>query len=686
MKNKIDAAQFKPVTNKARLKISLALSPLLLFVFALSLIILSLWFVLTARSVNVMTFPPDAEVTLGSWLKISLGNNWLVRPGDHLFSVSAAGYNDLAYPYQVTDARIQKLQLSLTPLPGDLEIILTPENTGEIFIDNNSYGEVPGIVKNIPAGLRQARIEVDRYLNYEVELQIRGQGIQEKLNVALVPAWATLTLTSSPVGADLYVEGKLIGKTPQSYQVLQGKRQIQLRNEGYKTWDKEITVTAGTPINMGVVPLAKADGSVIINSTPSGATVSVGNNFYGKTPVQVSLSPTIKHRVSLMKEGYKDITQDIAVESAKTSTLSLTLEPEMSSVNIIVVPKDAQMLIDGRFEGNANRNVRLPTHPHEFTIFREGFATYRTLITPRKGIEKRYNIRLKTEEFAKREAEQKRQKDNREGYITTFSGQEMKLFNGGKITLGTKENLKGRRANEVVRDVILETPFYFSTKEVTNSQFREFLGNHDSGQFGGESLNEADQPVASVSWFESVLYCNWLSRRDGLEKFYLIKYGELFGINTEANGYRLPTEAEWEFLSRPKSKEPPSIFPWGSEYPPPQKTGNFADKSNSNKMVKKLKDYDDSFAVASPVGSFQKSMNDLYDMGGNTAEWVHDFYEAEPPTVTSYNYLGPSNGKSRTVKGSSWMSSSYEELKSSYRTYSDARRADLGFRIARYAR
>ena len=71
MKNKIDAAQFKPVTNKARLKINLALSPLLLFVFALSLIILSLWFVLTARSVNVTTFPPDAEVTLGSWLKIA---------------------------------------------------------------------------------------------------------------------------------------------------------------------------------------------------------------------------------------------------------------------------------------------------------------------------------------------------------------------------------------------------------------------------------------------------------------------------------------------------------------------------------------------------------------------------------------------------------------------------------------
>jgi formylglycine-generating enzyme required for sulfatase activity len=686
LKNKIDAAQFKPAINKARLEVNLALSPLFLFVCASSLIILSLWFVLTARSINVVTAPPEAEVALASWLKINLGNNWLVRPGNHLFSISAAGYNDLVYPYQVTDDRIQKLQLSLTPLPGDLEVILTPEKTGEIFIDNKSFGQVPGIIKNIPAGLRQARIEVDRYLNYETELQIQGRGIQETLDIALIPGWTTLTLTSSPVGADLYVEGKLIGKTPQSHQVLQGVRQIQLRNEGYKTWDKEIAVTAGTPINLGVVPLAKADGTVIINSTPPGATVSIGDDFYGKTPVQVSLSPTIKHKVNVMKEGYKDVTQHIAVESAKISNLSLKLEPEMSSVNIIAVPKDAQMLIDGRFEGNANRNISLPTHPHEFTIFREGFATYRTLITPRKGVEKRYTIRLKTEEFAKREAEQKREKNKRKGYITTYSGQEMKLFSGGRVTLGTEESLRGRRTNEVVRDVVLETPFYLSIKEVTNSQFREFLGNHDSGEFDGKSLNEADQPVANVSWFESVLYCNWLSRRDGLEKFYLIKYGDLFGINAEANGYRLPTEAEWEFLSRPQRKGPKSVFPWGDEYPPPQKTGNFADKSNSDKMVKELSAHDDSFAVASPVGSFQKSTNGLYDLAGNTAEWVHDFYESEPPTVTSYNYLGPSNGKSRTVKGSSWMSSSYDELKSSYRTYSDSRRVDLGFRIARYAR
>jgi formylglycine-generating enzyme required for sulfatase activity len=686
LKNKIEAAQFKPATNKRRLKINLALSPFFLFVFASSLIVISLWFVLTARSIIVVTFPPDAEVTLGSWLKISLGNNWLVRPGEQSFSIRAPGYKNLVYPYQVTDARIQKLQLSLTPLPGDLEVILSPQKTGELFIDNKFYGEVPGIVKNIPAGLSQARIEVDRYLDYETELQIQGRGILETLNIALIPGWTTLSLTSSPVGADLYVEGKHVGKTPQSYQVLQGVRQIQLRKEGYKTWNKEIAVTAGTPINMGAVPLAKADGSVIIKSAPPGATVSIGDNFYGKTPVEVNLPPTVKHTVSLMKEGYKDITQNIAVESAKVSSLSLTLEPEMSSVNIITVPKDAKMLIDGRFEGSANRNISLPTHPHEFTIFREGFATYRTFITPRKGVEKRYTIKLKTEEFAKREAEQKRQKDNREGYITTFSGQEMKLFNGGKVTLGTKENLKGRRPNEVVRDVILETPFYLSTKEVTNGQFREFLGNHNSGEFDGESLNQADQPVANVSWFESVLYCNWLSRRDGLEKFYLIKYGELLGVNMEANGYRLPTEAEWEFLSHPSNKGQQSTFPWGDDYPPPQKIGNFADKSNSNKMIKKLIDYNDSFAVASPVGSFQKNTNDLYDMGGNTAEWVHDFYEPQPPTVTSYNYLGPSNGRSRTVKGSSWMSSAYEELKSSYRTHSDSRRVDLGFRIARYAR
>lgn len=686
MKEKIHAAQFKPATKRSRFNVTFAVTPLFFFLAISLLVSLSLWFVLTARSISIVTIPQQAQINMDSWLALNLGNNWLVRPGEHAFSVEAKGYESLTYPYQVTDARIQKLSVALTPLPGDLVVALSPKMSGQIFVDGKLFGKVPGVIENIPAGLRQMRIEVERYLDHEIELRIKGRGIEEILEVNLLPGWAKIKLDSDPALADFYVEGERIGPTPQTYEVLQGLREIKLKSKGFKTWTKEIEVTAGIPINMGTIPLAKADGVIVIKSEPSGATVSIDNNFYGKTPVKLELSPSVKHEVVLVKEGYKNATQSIAVESAKVSNLTVTLLPEMASVNFVTIPKDAQMLIDGRFEGSANRQVSLPTHPHQFTIFREGFATYQTLITPRKGVEKRYTVRLKTEEVARREAEQKRKKNDRKGFTTAFSGQEMKLFNGGKITLGSSESTKGRRINETVRDVILEKPFYVSTKEVTNSEFRKFLASHDSGYIDGHSLNEDQQPVANIRWFEAILYCNWLSRRDGLEKFYRIKFGELLGINSGANGYRLPTEAEWEFIARPETKEKYIPFPWGEDYPPPNNTGNFADRSGISKIIKRLKDYDDSYAVASPAGSFQKSTKGLYDIGGNISEWVHDFYEPKPSDVTTYDYLGPTDGRYRTIKGSSWMLSSYSELRNSYRDYGETRRADLGFRLARYAR
>ena len=267
---------------------------------------------------------------------------------------------------------------------------------------------------------------------------------------------------------------------------------------------------------------------------------------------------------------------------------------------------------------------------------------------------------------------------------------------GGEFMIGSPETEADRQEDEGPQVRVTVDPMWVAKTEVNWALYKEFMALYgifkefeSSGKRSVTDANKVDAITAPTELYEPTFTYEY-GEEDSHPAVTMTQYSAQQFTKwlslVSGQQYRLPTEAEWEFLSRPKSKEPPSIFPWGSEYPPPQKTGNFADKSNSNKMVKKLKDYDDSFAVASPVGSFQKSMNDLYDMGGNTAEWVHDFYEAEPPTVTSYNYLGPSNGKSRTVKGSSWMSSSYEELKSSYRTYSDARRADLGFRIARYAR
>ena len=173
--------------------------------------------------------------------------------------------------------------------------------------------------------------------------------------------------------------------------------------------------------------------------------------------------------------------------------------------------------------------------------------------------------------------------------------------------------------------------------------------------------------------------------RDGLEPFYQIRYGEVLGVDPGATGYRLPTEAEWEFAARARADAPALPFAWGDNYPPRTRSGNYADRAGRAVLDEVLDAYDDGFAVAAPIGSFPANHHGLYDLDGNVAEWVHDYHSDTPPSAAARDPLGPATGTAHVVKGASWMQSAPAALHLGQRASAHAARTDLGFRLARYA-
>ena len=119
----------------------------------------------------------------------------------------------------------------------------------------------------------------------------------------------------------------------------------------------------------------------------------------------------------------------------------------------------------------------------------------------------------------------------------------------------------GRRANEVEHPVELRRAFYMASTETTNAQFRQFEATHDSGLIESYSLDRDHQPVAGISWQQATSFCNWLSRLEGLPPFYRENQGIIIGFNPSSTGYRLPSEAEWEYVARAGTT---TAYPWSA--------------------------------------------------------------------------------------------------------------------------
>jgi formylglycine-generating enzyme required for sulfatase activity len=224
-------------------------------------------------------------------------------------------------------------------------------------------------------------------------------------------------------------------------------------------------------------------------------------------------------------------------------------------------------------------------------------------------------------------------------------------------------------------------------REVTNKEFRRYLASHDSGFFKDHSLNQEEQPVVQVSWEQAALFCNWLSEKEKLPPVYKNQGGKILLQEPLATGYRLPTEAEWEYCVRFGANKAFLVYPWGNSFPPTAKVLNIADVSAKDLLPAYLDKYQDGYPVAAPPESFKANALGLYDLGGNVAEWCHDYYSiySYSPNKRYEDPSGPQEGKHHLVKGSSWRQSSISVLRSAYRDYSGDKRIDVGFRICRYA-
>jgi len=213
------------------------------------------------------------------------------------------------------------------------------------------------------------------------------------------------------------------------------------------------------------------------------------------------------------------------------------------------------------------------------------------------------------------------------------------------------------------RDVILNS-FLIAKREVTFDEYDEFclaLGRERPDDHG---WGRWSRPVINVTWRDAVEYCNWRSKKDGLTPAYMLDGPDVI-CDWGADGYRLPTEAEWEFAARGGKTSHGFPYPGGSD---PASIGWCAGASSGQ---------------THPVGEKIPNELGLYDMGGNVCEWCWDWYE-DYPAGLARNPRGPFHAELKVMRGGSWFTS-VSSMRPDKRFSADpeGRFNIVGFRLAR---
>ena len=638
----IEPVPFRPGKRKSRL----SLSPRAKWFLTILLIVLIvapaafLWFWNTVIFVTFKIDPtPDQILFQGVMPALRWRQAYLFFPGNHTLIAKKQGYYILKQPFTVNNEKQQTFNFVMKKLPGLISIQVHELNKksltidgAKIFINSKETGTTPFKNVEIKEGRHRVEIRAKNYLHLKTQIQVEGGGKSQTFAFGLTPDWANVSISSIPHGAKVKINGKIKGTTPIGLKLPKGKYIVSIHADGYKPWETSFMVRANKSVMLENIQLEKLEGLLVIETNPSGAEVSIDRDAKGKTPLKLSLSSTTRHVLRIDKPGYERVIKDVE-----------TVPDEVKTITLDLVPK----------------------------------------VTPQP----KYQNEIKTTLTKQDKQPALSAQDKVSGaVIQAANGYILRRIPTGSFIMGSSRREQGRRSNETMRNVKLKRPFYMGEREVTNREFLAFSPAHSSGSFKGKKLSGSNQPVVNVTWHQAVRFCNWLSEKDGLVPAYLDHGGSLTPANPLGTGYRLCTEAEWEYAARYQQSGALQKYPWGSNFPPDTNSANIADQSSLEVLTYYLENYKDGYPVSAPVGSFKPNAFGLYDMGGNVSEWIHDSYTIYPAgsNKTYEDPTGPSSGSLHVIRDSSWKLASISELRLTFRDYGNDKRPDLGFRICRY--
>lgn len=268
--------------------------------------------------------------------------------------------------------------------------INTVPTNADVSIDGEYVGKSPVTVEITP-GNHIVEVTKEHYLPVQKEITVSGS---TTITIRLQPDWGLVNVYSEPSGADVYIDGQLVGTTPlKEFNLTIGTHEVRIVKEDYQEYVTQVEISPGSTKSI-TATLKPNWGTVQVRSEPSEAQVYVDNELVGTTPINDLKLKAGVHNIKIVKDGYKEFTKQVDVRPGATVLVEAKLEPEFGVLTIQTSPQGANVYIDNRYAGSAPITVELEPGTHEIRVVMEGYEEYIKQINIQPGVQNEIVVTL----------------------------------------------------------------------------------------------------------------------------------------------------------------------------------------------------------------------------------------------------------------------------------------------------
>lgn len=520
-------------------------------------------------------------------LDLPLGNNEI--------ELRKSGFKSKAITHNLSPEN-NKVEINLEPaLPTAVTITTEPEGAS-VYIDNVLFGTSPKS-SFFDEGTYPIRIEKESYGTINEEITIAESETKKHFKMKDIRATLTIKTNSQATvtlnGTDYKGGLKDQKLNPQTINVKVEEEFCETISESYTLKEGEVKVFELYPED---VP-----AKLTIN-TSDNATIKVNDIIY--TSVKNLKFPASVVEIEVSQPKAKTIKQVIILKQEDVKSLDIYPEIEKGTISVVTIPTTASIELTGdagEYYTAVGRNnfTDIPIGTYELIITNEGYKTHKE------------TIKLTADDTVQKQISLVEGSDIPDNFV---------FVEGGTFQMGSTS---GGNDEKPVHSVTV-SDFMIGKYEVTQAEWKELTG-FKSAAFKGE------HPADVITWYNGVIFCNKKSRKEGLEEVYSGS-GDSIKCDFSKNGYRLPTEAEWEYAARGGNKSK------GYTYSGSNNVGEVAwTESNRNDKTH-------------PVGSKKSNELGIYDMSGNVWEMCWDWY-GNYSYSSQNNPSGPTFGSERVIRG-----------------------------------